>query len=141
MSEATVTEIRPEIVAGCLRQDPEALEKATWLEQREVMRLAALQTYESASALLRRLGTPVRPKTPPLSDWDLRQLRQLAAQGSAIAAVVDRLGHRWDPHPDRKLIDVLKTQPPTVVAEIAGRLAAVGLHDLDDLVPPDLPNL
>lgn len=40
-----------------------------------------------------------------------------------------------------RLIDALKTQPPHVVAEVAHRLAEVGIYDLDDLIPPDLSDI
>jgi hypothetical protein len=55
--------------------------------------------------------------------------RAYVARGADVLEVVHCEGAAANVRSDRQ------------VAEVAGRLAEVGIHDLDDLVPPDLPDV
>jgi hypothetical protein len=78
---------------------------------------------------------------PSLASLNWRELSDLTAdvlrRAHALLWLRDQLVHRWASRPDATLADVLKIERREFVALIARELRHAGIHDLDELSPPD----
>ncbi len=118
-----------------------------WIEKRRIVagptdaerRLVARASSALALAGLEQAGVLERNPTalslPSMNRW---QVGRLAAQGHALLWLLDQLSPTWASRPDRTFADIVKIEPPKRVAWFARELRRVGLHDLDELSPPDL---
>jgi hypothetical protein len=75
-----------------------------------------------------------------LLDMNRREIDQLVERGLALMWLVDQLGMSWATRPELPMVDVLKIESPKRIAYLARQLRKVGIHDLDELSPPDLMN-
>ena len=75
-----------------------------------------------------------------LLDLNRHEVDQLVDRGLALMWLVDQLGLSWATRPGIPMIDVLKVEPPKRVAYLARQLRTAGIHDLDELSPPDVMN-
>lgn len=79
------------------------------------------------------------PKPPHgLLGMNRHEVDQLVGRGLGLMWLMDQLGMSWATRPDLPLVDVLKIEPPARIAFLARQLRRVGIHELDELSPPDL---
>jgi hypothetical protein len=84
---------------------------------------------------LRDVGALRTPRG--LLDLTRRQVDAFVERGLALMWLQDQLVN-WKP--DMPLVDALKILPPERIAFIARNLRRAGIHDLDELSPPDVIN-
>jgi hypothetical protein len=105
--------------------------------------LLRAQLVEAAVRLLEDEGVVVPPRS--LLDMSYRDIRDLAGRGFSQSYALLWLSDRipsWVSRPDVALVNVIKAgqgSDPRMLAEIARELHAVGIHDLDDLLPQEEP--
>ena len=75
-----------------------------------------------------------------LLDMNRHQVDQLVDRGLGLMWLVDQLGMSWATRPEHAHGRRLKIEPPTRIAFLARQLRKVGIHELDELSPPDLMN-
>ncbi|HET6754865.1 MAG TPA: hypothetical protein VFH23_13060 [Jiangellaceae bacterium] len=90
---------------------------------------AALGDLKDAGALREPRG---------LLDMNRHEVDLFVERGLGLFWLMDQLGMSWATRPDMALVDVLKVEPVKRIAFLARQLRKVGIHDLDELSPPDL---
>ena len=73
-----------------------------------------------------------------LLDMNRNQVDQLVERGLGLMWLIDLLGFSWSTRPAMPMVDVLKIETPARIAFLARQLRRVGIHELDELSPPDL---
>ena len=100
-----------------------------------VMTGCAARESTVALDLLDELHEAVVPK--PLLNCTYRELEAIPVRGDAIRFMLDRLGYIWAAHPNKPLVDVLKSARRVEVAPVAAELHKAGFTDLDDWLSED----
>jgi hypothetical protein len=75
---------------------------------------------------------------PGLLELNRHEVGLIVERGLALYWLVDQLGMSWATRPDTSLVDILKIEPLKRIAYLARQLRKAGIHDLDELSPPDL---
>jgi hypothetical protein len=99
------------------------------------------QVVDAALRVLEDEGLVVRPRS--LLEMSRDELRKLGygglAQGYALLWLADRVPS-WASRPDQPLVNIIKAgqgSDPRVLADMARKLHAVGIRDLDDWLPSE----
>jgi nucleotide-binding universal stress UspA family protein len=99
------------------------------------------QVADAALRVLEDEGLVVQPRS--LLEMSRDELRTMAFGGLAQSYALLWLSERvasWASRPDESLVSILKAgqgSDPRVLADMARKLHAVGIHDLDDWLPPE----
>lgn len=105
------------------------------LNRAEKLRVA----IELADAAVGELqDVDVLREPPGLLELNRHEVGLIVERGLALMWLVDQLGYPWATRPELSLVDVLKVEPPKRIAYLARQLRKAGIHDLDELSPPDL---
>ena len=105
------------------------------LNRAEKLRVA----IELAGAAVGELqDVDVLREPPELLELNRHEVGLIVERGLALMWLMDQLGMSWATRPDTSLVNVLKVEPVKRVAYLAHQLRNVGIHDLDELAPPDL---
>ena len=105
------------------------------LNRAEKLRVA----IELAGAAVGELqDVDVLREPPELLELNRHEVGLIVERGLALMWLMDQLGMSWATRPDLQMVDVLKVEPPKRIAYLARQLRKAGIHDLDELSPPDL---
>jgi hypothetical protein len=129
--------VRAEYVDLAARMQADVLRMIDDLDMNaaEKLRIVAELAHASVSEL-RDVGALKEPRG--LLDMTKNEIDQLVDRGLGLMWLVDQLGMSWATRPTLPMVDVLKVEPPRRIAFLAQQLRKVGIHDLDELSPPDL---
>jgi hypothetical protein len=120
-----------------MHQDVARLVDDLELNRSEKLRLAV----ELAGAAVGELqDVDVLRQPPGLLELNRHEVGLIVERGLALMWLMDQLGMSWATRPDVPMVDVLKIEPVTRIAYLARQLRKAGIHDLDELSPPDLMN-
>jgi hypothetical protein len=138
-------QIRPEVVAQ-VRAELDQVDERFIEEKLAVIGSAGLTDAEklaialmhASSAVGNLRAAEVLRDPPSLLSLTYRELIAAGAQGHALLWLADQLAPSWASRWQLTLADVLKIESPKRVAYFARKLRHAGIHDLDELSPPDL---
>jgi hypothetical protein len=142
-------QIRPEIVNRVRAELAEVDERmvdeklriigSSELTRAEKLAIALLHAHSAVESLR---DAEVLREPPSLLSQTYRELlaagRTELKRGHGKLWLADQVAPSWASRPERTLADVLKIEPPRRVAYIARELRHAGVHDLDELSPPDI---
>jgi hypothetical protein len=128
--------VRAEYVDLAARMQHDVLRMLDDLELTRAERLrVAVELAGAALGELHDVGALKEPRG--LLDMNRNQVDALVTRGLGLFWLMDQLVN-WTSRPELPLVDVLKVEPPARVAYMARELRKAGIHDLDELSPPDL---
>jgi hypothetical protein len=129
--------VRAEYVDLAARMHADVMRLIDDLELTRAERLRiAVELADSALGELHDVGALHEPRG--LLDMTKNEIDQLVERGLGLMWLVDQLGMSWATRPTLPMVDVLKVEPPARIAYLARQLRRVGIHELDELSPPDL---
>ena len=129
--------VRAEYAELAARMHADVMRMIDDLELNRAEKLRVVAELAGASiGELRDVGALREPRG--LLDMSRHEVDQLVDRGLGLMWLVDQLGMSWATRPDMPMVDVLKIEPPARIAFLARQLRRVGIHDLDELSPPDL---
>jgi hypothetical protein len=142
-------QIRPEVIdrvrAELAEVDEHVVEEklriigSSELTRAEKLAIALLHAHSAVESLR---DAEVLREPPSLLERNYRELAESGRielkRGHGLLWLLDQLGPLWASRPERTLADVLKIERPRRVAYLARELRHAGIHDIDELAPPDL---
>ncbi len=129
--------VRAEYVEITARMHTDVMRLLDDLELKPAEKLRIVAELAGASITeLRDVGALREPRG--LLDMSRHEVDQLVDRGLGLMWLVDQLGYPWATRPELPMVDVLKIEPPKRIAYLARELRRVGIHELDELSPPDL---
>ena len=129
--------VRAEYVELTARMHADVMRIITDLELNRAEKLRV--AIELAGAAVGELqDADVLREPPGLLELNRHEVDLIVERGLGLMWLVDQLGYSWSTRPDTPLVDVLKVEPVKRIAFLARQLRKVGIHDLDELSPPDL---
>jgi hypothetical protein len=129
--------VRAEYVELTARMHADVMRIITDLELNRAEKLRV--AIELAGAAVGELqDVDVLREPPGLLELNRHEVSLIVERGLALMWLIDQLGMSWATRPDTSLVNVLKIEPPVRIAYLARQLRRAGIHDLDELSPPDL---